>query len=112
MAENIYHNRHKVQYMKLTISNFQKLQGHLKTSVCSTHELDFEVCIYIHIYIYVTGMKMGSEKCILTYLEDFELLRLCLSDCDQGGPLPSPPRTWYRVKHGSQPFGSELCGLG
>ena len=27
---------------------------------------------------------------VITYLEDFELLRLHLSDGDQGGPLPSP----------------------
>ena len=53
MAENIYQNKHKVQYMKLTINNFQKVEGHLKTSVFSTCEIDFEVYIYIYIYIYI-----------------------------------------------------------
>ena len=42
------------------------------------HILEVQCCLFLPI------------ACILTYLEDFELSWLYLSDGDQGGPLPSP----------------------
>ena len=42
------------------------------------HILEVQCCLFLPI------------ACVLTYLEDFELLWLYLSDGDQGGPQPSP----------------------
>ena len=44
MAENIHRNRHKAGNMKLTITNFQKIEDQIKTNMQSTCEIDFEVC--------------------------------------------------------------------
>ena len=38
------------------------------------------------------------------------LLRLLLSDGDQGRPLPPPLEPGIEVKHGSQPIGGKLHG--
>ena len=43
MAECIHHNRHKAGNMKLTITNFQKFEDQIKTSMQSTCEIDFDV---------------------------------------------------------------------
>ena len=42
------------------------------------HILDVQCCLFL------------PYACVLTYLEDSELLLLYLSDSDQGGPLSSP----------------------
>ena len=44
MAESIHDNRHKTGNMKLTITNFQKIEDQIKTTMQSTCEIDFDVC--------------------------------------------------------------------
>ena len=43
MAESIHHNRHKAGKMKMTITNFQKLEDQIKTGLWSACEIDFDV---------------------------------------------------------------------
>ena len=44
MAESIHCNRHKAGNMKLTITNFQKIEDQIKTTMQSTCEIDFDLC--------------------------------------------------------------------
>ena len=44
MAENIHCNRHKAGNMKLTITNFQKIEDQIKINMQSTCEIDFDIC--------------------------------------------------------------------
>lgn len=43
MAESIHRNRHKAGNMKMTITNFQKLEDQIKTGLWSACEIDFDV---------------------------------------------------------------------
>ena len=60
VAEYIYHNRHKAQYMKLTINNFQKV-WHLKTNIHSNCEIDFEVYMWQGGCTCTLGELVGSH---------------------------------------------------
>ena len=44
MAENIHRNKHEAGKMKITVTNFQKIDDEIKTGFQSTLEIDFEVC--------------------------------------------------------------------
>ena len=44
MAENIHRNKHEAGKMKITVTNFQKIDDETKTGFQSTHEIHFEVC--------------------------------------------------------------------
>ena len=44
MAENIHRNKHEAGKMKITVTNFQKIDDEIKTGFQSTCEIDFEVC--------------------------------------------------------------------
>ena len=44
MAENIHQNKHEAGKMKITVTNFQKIDDEIKTGFQSTYEIDFEVC--------------------------------------------------------------------
>ena len=43
MAEKISREEHRIGDVKITVCNFQKNEGVLKTSIQSTKELDYEV---------------------------------------------------------------------
>ena len=47
MAEKIYDEQHRIGKMKITICQFQKNEGMLKTSIRSPTELDYEVGVNI-----------------------------------------------------------------
>ena len=44
MAENIHRNKHEAGKMKITVTNFQKIDDEIKTGFQSTCEIYFEVC--------------------------------------------------------------------
>ena len=44
MAENIHRNKHEAGKMKITVTNFQKIDDEIKTGFQSTCEIAFEVC--------------------------------------------------------------------
>ena len=43
MGENIYQECHNIDHMKITVYNFQKNEGLIKTSAKSTVDIYFEV---------------------------------------------------------------------
>ena len=44
MTENIHRNKHEAGKMKITVTDFQKIDDEIKTGFQSTCEIDFEVC--------------------------------------------------------------------
>ena len=43
MAEKIFSEQHRIGKMKITVCNFQKHEGQLKTGIHSTLEIDYKI---------------------------------------------------------------------
>ena len=61
MAENIHRNKHEAGKMKITVTNFQKIDDEIKTGFQSTCEIDFEVLstVYNRTVNYIDNMKFS-----------------------------------------------------
>ena len=65
MGENIHGNQHEARKMKITVTNFQKIDDEIKTGFHSTCEIDFEVCYPLFTIGLLIILIIGNFHCIV-----------------------------------------------